>query len=603
MEQRVDRAVLRRGLWILWLAIREEPRIFSAAAIGSAVYGVTTVGAAWVLGIVTDKVVLPAFRDDRVAAGALAVAAAAIIGIALLKAAGIVLRRLGAGIMQYRLQATLRRRVTRQYLRLPLAWHHAHPTGQLLSNANADVESTWYPIAPLPMAVGVLVMLLTAAVAMVLTDVWLALVGFLVFPAIFALNLLYQRRLSPIATRSQQLRAEVSEVAHESFDGALVVKALGREAAETGRFDEVSQSLAAANIAVGRVRGLFDPVLEALPTLGVLAVLLVGAMRVDSGSLEPGQVIQTAYLFTLLAFPIRAIGWVLGELPRSVVGYERVAGVLDAAGSLPYGRYDGEAQVGGADVASGLEVRAVRYSYEDGVDVLHEVSFDVTPGRTVAVVGPTASGKSTITTLLVRLVDPGTGEVLLDGVDARDYAHGGIAVSAAVVAQQAFLFDDTVRGNVTLGLDVPDEEVWAALRLAEADGFVGQLPHGLDTNVGERGTTLSGGQRQRLALARALVRRPRLLVLDDATSSVDPLVEARILAGLRSSSATVVVVAYRKATIALADEVVYVEHGRVLDRGPHEVLLERSQGYRDLVTAYERAEAERADADRAALVD
>jgi ABC-type multidrug transport system fused ATPase/permease subunit len=151
---------------------------------------------------------------------------------------------------------------------------------------------------------------------------------------------------------------------------------------------------------------------------------------------------------------------------------------------------------------------------------------------------------------------------------------------------------------VTLGLDVPDEQVWAALRLAEAEGFVRQLPHGLDTNVGERGTTLSGGQRQRLALARALVRRPRLLVLDDATSSVDPLVEARILAGLRSSSATVVVVAYRKATIALADEVVYVEHGRVLDRGPHELLLERSQGYRDLVTAYERAEA-----DRAALVD
>ena len=598
MEQRVDRAILRRGLSILWLAIREEPRIFSAAAIGSAIYGVTTVGAAWVLGVVTDKVVLPAFRDGHAVPGALAVAAAAIIAVALLKAAGIVMRRLGAGIMQYRLQATLRRRVTRQYLRLPLAWHHTHPTGQLLSNANADVESTWYPIAPLPMAVGVLVMLITAAVAMILTDVWLALVGFLVFPAIFVLNLLYQRRLSPLATTAQQLRAEVSEVAHESFDGALVVKALGREAAETGRFDEASRSLAAANIAVGRVRGLFDPVLEALPNLGVLAVLIVGAVRVDSGSLEAGQVIQIAYLFTLLAFPIRAIGWVLGELPRSVVGYERVARVLEATGSLSYGPHADRPQIAGGDVASGLEVRSVRYSYEDGLDVLHEVSFDVTPGRTVAVAGPTGSGKSTITTLLVRLVDPRTGEVLLDGVDARDYARGGIAASAAVVAQQAFLFDDTVRGNVTLGLDVPDEEVWTALRLAEADGFVSRLPRGLDTRVGERGTTLSGGQRQRLALARALVRRPRLLVLDDATSSVDPLVEARILAGLRSSSATVVVVAYRKATIALADEIVYVEHGRVLDRGPHEVLLERSPGYRDLITAYERAEA-----DRAALVD
>ncbi len=643
MEQRIGRAVLRKGLAVLWLAIRMEPRIFAIAAVGSAVYGITTVGASWVLGEVTDRVILPAFRDGETTTAALTGGAAAIVGIALLKAGGIVLRRMYAGIMQYRLQATVRRQVTRQYLRLPLAWHHAHPTGQLLSNANADVESTWYPIAPLPMAVGVLVMLFTAAIAMVITDVWLALVGFLVFPAIFVLNLVYQRRLSPLATRAQQLRAEVSEVAHESFDGALVVKALGREGAETERFRTASNSLATANVSVGRVRGLFDPVLEALPSLGVLAVLAVGAVRLDSGSLAAGAVVQTAYLFTLLAFPIRAIGWVLGELPRSVVGYERVALVLEAEGSLPYGTYsrdqqrrgslipaparghrlvgikeqpattgeqvvaDDGAAISGADnqllmrdvgAASGLEVRGVRYAYEEGVDVLHEVSFDVTPGRTVAVVGPTGSGKSTITTLLVRLVDPHTGQVVLDGVDVRDYARGGVAASAAVVGQNAFLFDDTVRGNVTLGGDVPDEDVWDALRIAEADGFVKALPEGLDTRVGERGTTLSGGQRQRLALARALVRRPRLLVLDDATSSVDPLIEARILAGLRDSSATVVVVAYRKATIALADEVVYVEHGRVLDRGPHAVLLERSPGYRDLVTAYERAEA-----DRAALMD
>jgi ABC-type multidrug transport system fused ATPase/permease subunit len=182
--------------------------------------------------------------------------------------------------------------------------------------------------------------------------------------------------------------------------------------------------------------------------------------------------------------------------------------------------------------------------------------------------------------------------VLLDGVDARDVKRHGLSATTALVPQQAFLFDDTVRGNVTLGLDVPDEDVWEALRLAQADGFVSALADGLDTRVGERGTTLSGGQRQRLALARALLRRPRLLVLDDATSSVDPQVESRILEGLRGSAATVVVVAYRKATIELADEVVYVERGRVAAQGSHKELLERSAGYRNLVTAYERDDGE-----------
>jgi ABC-type multidrug transport system fused ATPase/permease subunit len=580
---------------VLGVAIREEPYVFALSTLASLLFGALTVADAWVLGWATDAVVLPAFRTHRADAGLLVMVVALFVGIALLRAVGIVGRRLGAGIMQYRLQASYRRQVTRQYLRLPLSWHNQHPTGQLLSNANSDVEATWFPIAPLPMAVGVVAMIVVAVVAMLTADLVLSVIGLLVFPAIFALNVVYQRLLSPLVTRAQALRAQVSEVAHESFDGALVVKTLGRESEETDRFATSAYALRDANVAVGKVRGLFDPALEALPSLGVLAVLVLGTSRIISGATDPGDVVQVAYLFTIVAFPIRAIGWVLGELPRSVVGWDRVSRVLEATGEMTYGTE----RASPARRPASLSVSHLRFAYADN-EVLSDVDFTVAPGTTVAVVGPTAAGKSTLAALVVRLLDPDAGSVAVDGVDVRSLAAGELAKSAALVPQQTFLFDDTVRENITLGEPVEDAEIWSALRVAQADGFVARLPSELDARLGERGATLSGGQRQRLALARALVRRPRLFVLDDATSAVDPEVEARILAALRDHTqggATILVVAYRNATIALADEVLFLEQGRIVDRGPHAELIQRSAGYRALVTAYE-VEAERRRVDR-----
>ena len=573
--------------------MRAEPRATTLAVVGAALWASATVGTAWAIGWLTDTVIEPAVRDRRVEAGGLWLILGVLLAILVVNVTGVILRRVFATVAGFNLQARDRRDVTRQYLRLPLSWHHAHPSGQLLSNAHADIEATWQVFNPLPMAIGVVVMLVIAGTMMVLGDPFLAFIGLLVFPGLFAANVVFQRFMSPRITLAQQLRAEVAEVAHESFEAALIVKAMGREDQESERFRVRTDALRDALIRVGRTRGTFEPVIEAIPTLGTLAVLGVGTWQVSRGELTAAQVVQMAYLFSILAFPVRALGWVLAEIPRSVVGFERVQHVLTAEGSMRYGTRTLEERRGPASSS----MRDVVYTHEgEDEPTIHAVTLDVPAGSTTALVGPTGSGKTTLTNLALRLVDADSGSVLVDGVEAQRLARGQLPSVATLVAQQTFMFDDTLRGNVTLGEPCDDASVWEALRVAQAEDFVRALPHGLETMIGERGGTLSGGQRQRIALARAIWRHPRLLVLDDATSAVDPSIEQAILAGLRAAreGMTVLVVAYRMATILLADQVVYVEHGRVLDRGPHADLVQRCEGYANLVHAYAREAAERA---------
>jgi ATP-binding cassette subfamily B protein len=600
-------AVLVPGLKRLLKGSWEQRRWFVLAVLGAIAFALLQIATSSIIGRVTEDVVVPSFASGEAAPALVLGGGAAILGIAVVRAVTVMARRIFAAAAQFDLFRLYRERIVEVYAKVPLLWHRRQATGTLLSSVYSDVEATFFAMAPFPFALSTLVMLVYATVVVARIDPVILLVMLALIVLLIVLNVLLQRFATPIAMRSQQLRAEVAEIAHESFDGANVVKSLGREDVEERRFTRAADDLRTAGIRFGYIRGWFDPAIDALPNLGILAVAVLGAWRIGDGHLTTGQLVEVAYLFTLMSLPIRSFGWVLGDLSRTVVGGGRVQQILDVDEERSYGpealpegpgvlEIDHASFVYRDDPAAvilGRGVREEQLAVREG-HALTDVSLRADPRagtRVLAVVGATGSGKSSLALLAAGLVPPTSGSVRLDGAELRDLTAEALTADVCLVLQQAFVFDDTVRENVTLGEDIDEATVRWALRVAQAEAFVDALPDGLDTQLGERGGSLSGGQRQRIALARALARRPRLLILDDATSACDPSVELAILDGIRRemTSSTLLLIAYRKSTISLADQVVHLDHGRVADVGGHEELRLRSEGYRALVDAYDEA--------------
>src|SRR5690625_4984685 len=320
--------------------MKDAPRSTTLAITSSVLYGLGTVGSGLLLGEVTDRVISPSLSGEAIPSAHVWLAGAALLLVGLVTAAAVAGRRVWAGAAVFEIQAAHRLRVTRQYLRLPMSWHRRHSAGRLLSNANSDAEAATGVFHPLPFAIGVAVMLLVAGTAMLVADPLMGAVGVSVLPVVVIVNAIFRRAMAPRVAASQRLRAEVSDVAHESFEASLLVKALGAEEVEERRFARSTEELLEANVAMGKVRSVFDPVIEFLPQVATLAVIAVGAWQIQQGAASTGDLVMIAYLLTLMTFPVRAIGFVLAELPRSSVGHDRISYVVDASGAMPEGSAD-----------------------------------------------------------------------------------------------------------------------------------------------------------------------------------------------------------------------------------------------------------------------
>ncbi len=571
-------AFLRPYKWSLWVSV-----VLAVASQACAVL------MAWLTGTTLESVLTSKSTHD------LWVLIGLVFVVGLIRAVLMFGRRMISGNQALGVEFDMRNALYAKLVRLPFGFYDRYQTGQLMSRATVDLQTVRFFLGyGLIFFFQHILTVVGATVVMFFVNWKLALAATAVTPFIIVLAYRYSHVSHPVLRDVQQRLGEVATVAEENIVGVHVVKSFAQERAESEKFESRSEAVFVQSVNANRQRAIYVPLLSFLPLIAQAAVLLVGGHMVASGELTYGDFFFFNVLTLMLVMPLRMLGMWIGQAQRATASGERIFEIIDEPEDIRDAPDAAELPPGEGRV----RFENVSFEYADGRPVLHDVDLEIAPGDTVALIGHTGSGKTTLASLVPRFYDVERGRVTVDGVDVREVTLASLRRSIGVVAQDPFLFSATVRENIAFGVvEATDEEVVRAARLAQAHDFIAALPDGYETVIGERGITLSGGQRQRLAIARALILDPRILILDDATASVDATTEARIRNGLREvmRDRTTIIIAHRLSTIALADELVVLSDGRIAARGTHDELIETSPVYRDI---YEHGLLEREFAER-----
>jgi ATP-binding cassette subfamily B protein len=570
-----------------WRFVRAVIRSQASGVVGAALSGLL-----WQVGAVSAPLMVKYAIDHGVLTKdrhALFIWLGALLGVGLLEMTAGAVRHLYAIRNRARSDARVRDAIFAHALRLDASYHDRVGPGELMSRASSDSEHVARMMDSIGHTIGYVLTVFAVAIVLLVLDWRLALLVLVPLPLISVAGWAYSRRYHARTERLQERWGEAATLVEETIVGIRVVKGLGAGTPLASQFRVRSRAIVNRALDIARLDAVFLPMLEFLPMLGLLAVLWLGGRRVINGDLSLGSFVAFNAYVAMLVWPMRVLGQRVTTLQKAVGASARISEVLDAEPQLREPR-----QPEGLErpVRGEVELEAVRFGHEGDRPILDGLDLRLAPGESVALVGATGSGKSTVAGLLARLYDPDGGRVLLDGHDVRRLRLADVRGAVALVFEETFLFTDSVRENIRFARpDAGDEDVERAAGLAGAAEFIAALPDGYDTVLGERGFSLSGGQRQRVAIARAILADPAVLVLDDATSAVDATKEHEIRAALTTvmSGRTTLVIAHRPATIALADRVALLEDGRIVEEGTHAELLRGSLRYRALLAMEDAA--------------
>jgi ATP-binding cassette, subfamily B, bacterial len=550
-------------------------------------------GVSWTAAKITVPLLAAAAIDNGIIPGdnrVILVLTLAIVGVGVVQGLSSGFRRYCAFRIAYRTETDLRQRLFAHLQRLHFAFHDEAQTGQLMARANTDIFQINMVVILIPLTIASALTLVGVVTVMALQSVTLTLLALGALPLLNVTAARFSRRMQPVTTELQQKLGDLTAVVEESVAGVRAVKGFGSERLQSRQLDREADAVRDWSLQSARLRSGFLPLVDFLPALALVAILWYGGHLVLNGDLALGYIVAFNSYVLMLIWPLRMAGMLVAQASRASAAAGRLDAILvtepkvvdePGARQLPPG--PGEIRFEGVD-----------FGYRGGRPIFTDLGLVIRGGEAVAVVGPTGSGKTTVARLVPRFYDVDGGRVLLDGVDVRDVKVHDLRRSVGIVFEDTFLFSDTVRDNIAFAdPQAPMDDVRRAARLAGADEFIDDMPDGYETIVGEQGYSLSGGQRQRLAIARAVLADPRVLILDDATSSVDPTKEHEIRSALREVMAgrTTLIIAHRPATIALADRVVLVDGGRVAAEGTHEELLASSERYREVLAQAAAMEA------------